>query len=693
VIFVLYDISLYGLAFEPNPRWVCTNFEARAVFSPPAGCLYSVVKLSVTNRAGYKVTDDTGKEVPFRLVTANSNNVFFVVQTSNEISRRFVVYYQSDKNGEEGTNYNVRDPTPIRVEILEAPGLGIPETWERMRYLFVKSGKQTDVEFLEGFVPVNIAGENQRGKRKREGWKRWLTRINTLLLCEQSGKYVFALKCNNSAFAFLDGKKIVFRNAFERDNVWTTGEPMEIEKGIYRLDVFHCSGQRLSMSVGWIPPGKNEVIVIPSEMLVSSGDFVECRLEKINRSLHADFTWQLQPPYSFLGSAVVFMPVKFFAKIETWLDPSPRMKWAFDDGSTSSENNPVHVFTNATIKQVSLNVRDSMGFEDTCEKRLDFLLCEPSEKYVYSLLFGVPAVCFPGDSINPYIEIKGDVPSDMLFDLNFSVSRQGHRRNEAYPVKLPFETNFYGRASDFESIEWQLMHCNTLILKGMLKFLKPPFKDLKTMFIKGENIFTDDYSRLVMVLPVEKGNFPPARKGSKNEKVVFLGDGPLVDIVDDKEQRHKLFDGKFKAVKFDQWDKFPEAYGPLLKVTKAHEITQQNPDIIILTAGYDDFMAGTAPPEFERHIAGLTDFILFNSSAQIIWIVVPPYGMNKERIRPYAEAICRIAYRRNIPAIDMFTALSAAGREHFFDASYLFFSEEGKVKIMEFLRRQLSRIR
>jgi len=612
-----------------------------------------------------------------------------------------VVYYgsTSGREGEMGGGGDsIADSNPVRVDILEAPGFGIPETWERMRYLYVKSGRQTDTEFLPGFVDDIIAGEQQRSRKKREGGRRWLVRMNTLLLCKQSGKYEFAVKCRNSAFVFLDGRKVVFRNISEKDDAWTKGEAVELQNGIYRLDVFHCTGQELSLKMGWVTPAEKEIAPLPPEVMITSGDFTDCRLEKIDRSLHADFSWQMQTPYRFLDNDVTFAPVKFIGKIETWLDMSPKVKWRFQGNVFSDEYDPVHVFTNAATERVLLKVRDSMGFEDECEKRIDFLLSEPEVLYVDSSVRGLPPVCFPGDSIDGMLEINGDIPKINLWELDFSIQYSDKREmSHEQEISLPYKTNFCGRAADFREINWQLKHHKVIIDRGKVVFVRPPYDSISRLSIRGEGFFDENGSRIVMISPVEGiGYNSSIQQKNAGNTVVFVGSGPLFEIIKERKDVFLNISSKnneppidFKMIRFDSWQECPEAYGPLLKVTAAIKATHENPCLVVFAAGYDDFMTQTIPAEFERHAAIMTDMIAARSTADVMWVVPPPYGGQRGKMMPYAEAICRIAYKRKIPAIDLYSMMCAEGAENFFDVTGVYFNQYGKKRITEIMVREI----
>ncbi len=138
--------------------------------------------------------------------------------------------------------------------------------------------------------------------------------------------------------------------------------------------------------------------------------------------------------------------------------------WTFGDGDTSSETNPVHIYT--SINQQTVCIR---AYNDVCDDtfcRDIFILFES--------LIGVPNAFSPnGDGVNDVVKIEGKG----ILELSFRIyNRWGEKVFETNDKNIGWDGVYKGVLQEMEvytyAAEATLINGKTIPLKGNITLLR-----------------------------------------------------------------------------------------------------------------------------------------------------------------------------------------------------------------------------
>ena len=667
-VIALWAGLLAGAPAATPPDWILPAFPERAVFTPdtvPGGYTLLFLSAEKTVNGSLAVRQTGGDPAPFRIVHAGPDSVAVLIRAgTNRVQRPMALYLNGRVKGDAGEDA-LRNPLPVGLEIYRAPGQGIPETWERMRYLFATTARRQEFEYLENFQEESIAGQGQQRGRKRGQEHRWLIRMRTWLLVSGDGPYRLAVQSRNSTFVLLDGRLVTSRTSDAREGEWTTGAPVVLRAGVYRLDVYHCSGPALSVRLGWQVPGAAGVVPVPLEALVTSGEAVEPRLERMDRAINPDFGWDMEAPYAVQDGAVVFVPVRFKNRSANRLSPDMQFRWDFGDGNTSSEPAPHHVYHRPGLWRVTLSARDAMGFSAACERRVDTSLAEPKRIRIGGRVEALPAVCFGSDVVQPRCRVEGDPGSFTDLILHARLWQSGKESTVRLPVVLPATWSpAISNAGDWHRLEWTLMHRDVPLTAGSVQVQVPPLS-AAGLSVNGQSLWTARGEQVVLMpwapnQAVRRSPWPLRAQ----RRIAVVGEGPVIQSLS-RQGVHSRWGKRngsnegippIQVVALPDWSRDPNVYGPLLKLVETPAAVPAGARGLLVCLGFSDWLAGTDPRVFERQVAALSDGLL--GDVPLMWVTPPPAGDTPGAMRPYVEAIVRTAYVRGIPVADLYSAFT-----------------------------------
>jgi len=175
----------------------------------------------------------------------------------------------------------------------------------------------------------------------------------------ESGVYTFATNSCDSSFVFIDGKPVVSWPGRHNPYGGLYGEhsgKVELTPGMHRFEYLHeVTRGRMAAVLGWIPPGKKTVALVPADAFPGFLKSKAGTLERRDGSLVADFTFK--PLGSARGFGGDFYAVAFRSASRTVTGLRPKSwHWDFGDGRTSTLEHPSHLYLRKGIHLVTLTV-------------------------------------------------------------------------------------------------------------------------------------------------------------------------------------------------------------------------------------------------------------------------------------------------------------------------------------------------
>lgn len=664
------------------PEWRQPAFPLRVVFSRPPGVQGSVVlKLSRTAgmpaaRSSFHACTPGGAPVPFRVMHADDDEVVLLVDTASASEAQTFLVYFGGKGPPEGTACPEAgsDPLPVAAGIFRMQSKGIPTSWERMRYMLNPFRTERLRQRIGLFPAINeVEAESghhgARHERRRAGR---IAVMRSLLLVPAEGLYRFAIDCDDAGFVLVDRELVAAWPGPHPDGAWKTGAPVFLKAGVHRIDVYNASDvSEVALRVGWMPPGRTEVMPLAPRDLVGASEAMDSRIERIDQTLQPAFTATPLKAYAFRGQDTVFVPVEFRNNTANWINEGMTCRWRFGDGDHGSGDTIIHTYRAPDLYKATLEVRDALGFVAGCSAPVDCRQMEPETFAVAFDFVGVPAVCFPRDRLAPYLRVKGEVPGSVQLAAEWDwIPRNGtpaKGRSDASPRGQPVLVPLgQGAAGELASLKWRIRHAGSLLAQGTVVFTTPPYKMLPGQ-VEGDALQSGENTRIVLVGDEAAGNWRQAPLTvSRGVTVVCIDDSLVPEGATDAgsaEPYHGVLARLLKGtaeVRFaplPAWETAPQSFGPLRVLVDAPDVLQgAGSEVAVLSVGLRDLMAPVAEPDFERKASVLSDLIGRTRKVPVVWVTPPPYPANAERSRQYAVIIRRVAEARGMPVADLYTA-------------------------------------
>ena len=703
---------------EPEPRWLLPDHPVRAIFTAPreaGSCLLVATPLdaSVGEVSSAAVFDAEESALPCRVVHSDGADLWVLACSSTGSEKGpFALYYGAPPDApvppcDEGT----ADPKPIGVSIHNARGQGIPNTWDKMFYLFRRSGKPVDISRRAQFGTMSYArGDKRRGKGRDLGkWIR-IAVFRTYLMCAEEGICRFAINSRNAAFLRVDGEPAAAWPGEHEPGEWRVGPPMVLQAGPRLIEVYNVFESDIVVELGWQRGAETEPVTLPAELLLTSAAAREPRVEALDRSLHPHFTYKPLRAYSFRGVRDAFVPVRFDNASRDWLSDKMSFAWLFDGRDRAAERSPRHVFVGAARHRARLMVRDELGFTAEAERVLDLRMAQPREYAVEARVVSLPAVCYASDTVAPQLRVEGSLPPNETVEAVWTVAyRDGSAYIQRREIDLDAKPAWLALASeqagDMAGMQWELLHRGVALRSGAVEFLVPPF-GTRPARVEEDRLHAGDGTQLVLVPLQGAGRRPqpPITREQAFGELACIDDHLGVAGLPDgagmtryAEILARIVDGPDRPIvhytELPAWQLSPQGYGPLLKLVQAPAAVAGRTDAAIVSIGAREVLGGISTADFERRIAALSDLVSVSMGRPMIWLTPPPYPPQPERFRPYAACIRKVADARHIPVADLYTAFMSAGDRMFtlFRGGNMTLSERGQELVARLIARALLR--
>lgn len=706
---VLVLCACAARADGPLPAWAFADYPYRALFVVPkeagASLLVNVPSESAKGWSAFAACDQAGVRLGHRLIHADAATTAVLVDLGGRSpAQRFSLYCGDAAAVPGGVPAwgSINDTAPINMDVHRPGGQSVPNTWEKMFYLYRMAPKPAESSHVPSFGDISVFaydGAPRRGRRQPRT-SNWLLRLQTYILCPETGSYRFALDSEDACYLVIEGSVAAARLADSGEGKWSRGAPVALRKGVHLLQVFAFSDNRTNLRLGWATPGGQTITEVPATALVTACAAADVRGEHKRRTLQPAFSYEVRQEYSVRGRPDAFIPVLFKNTSADWTSDTMTARWTFDDGTTGEGDTYLHVFTGKGLHKATLEVRDDLGFVATCEQTIDCRLLLPREYAVDISVANLPAVCYPSDEVEPGLRLSGQLPAETgMLQVSWTVTDAAGARTTGgrevtlvpdAPARLTLGKFAAGRIA---TVSWQVQHRRGTLGAGTIRFLKPPFAALPAR-IEGDRLYDAAGVQLILVPSPEptrlvQGRIPTRKALGKltciDDFLAIPGLPGRASLVTFDQVLARLVGGPNRpAIKYAPlapWEQFPNAYGPLVKLQQVPAAIDASTDVAILHIGMADYLEHKDPEVFERQLAALCDLILGSLKCPIVLVTPPPYPPNPADIRPYAAAIRRVATVRQIPVADLFTAFQGMPGtlpRSFFSGSSMTLSQSGQ---------------
>ena len=543
-----------------------------------------------------------------------------------------------------------------------------------------------------------------KGKRRRNGQGDLLADIRTMLLVEEPGTYLFALKSPGAAAILLGRDEEVVARSFQRFPAlirgdkpaempagWTLGREIELTPGVLPLHIASLTPFRSTagVDVGWLRPGATDIEPIPSANFLSAqAELPVVRSERRDGLLHVAFRTRLSPPYRFASTNLAFQLLTAAPRADLWGPASEEENPASQDWFIDGEPvDSAHDWRATLLAPLpagphEIVLRATAGEESVVSTQTVVVAGTPGQEYrIAASPNGVDAILREDDILRPDLWITGDavgvqvelrvlLRDGTVRPVSGSVTPELQwARLEAPPLPV----------SEAAGLAWTVRHGGVVLDEGSLELVRPPFRQLPAS-VAGTTLRAADGRIVSFVLPKSEVRNPESEvprpkfqvprpkfqvpspkfqvRSSKSEvpspksEVLWLADLLLPEGAEDT-LRDAFGDGfvplRYAALRRDEGEGL-STIAPLCGLDAVPEGAT-----VVVAVALEDWLGRRTPEQFERSLAVLAGLLHDARGARVIVCTPPPFHGDAAALRPYAAAALRAAATSGVEAADLFS--------------------------------------
>ncbi|NQT20217.1 MAG: PKD domain-containing protein, partial [Planctomycetes bacterium] len=299
------------------------------------------------------VTDSAGDVVSSKVLMNQNRGNLMIIFDASARGGKYTLHY----GGRGGTDRPKKPWSPVPSLLMEVRSKppGPVNTWPAMKKL-ARSGEIQGMMFVQNIYQ----GHNPFGSNDS-----FITIYRGELVMNEDGSYRLFTASSDDSFVVIDGKL-----AFSwpgPHGPWDGargrfGANINLTKGRHTIEYYHAqvSGTP-SMALGWCKKEMEEMHIVPPGWFAHTHVAQVTNPRKKNGGIVALFNWSQHELLVF--ERFQYVRYKFHNRS---VGKAKSVLWDFGDGVTSTERDPMHIFTGTPPFRVRLTVKDG-DKADTCQ--------------------------------------------------------------------------------------------------------------------------------------------------------------------------------------------------------------------------------------------------------------------------------------------------------------------------------------
>jgi hypothetical protein len=677
---------------EPQPGWTQPDATVRYVFTMPNQLRYCMVKIPAEVSPGrpvaHVVATATDRDLPVRVLHVDAREIAVMVNATYVSGGSPVVVYVTAGDtpvavGDSGP----LDPAPIVGEVRRVVGQDYPATWAQHQYQRRRMG--TPFRTYRAVSYDHAQREGNPRQWRRDEWSRagYCVEFTTWVRVTEPGKYRLAASGSGAVFllwgedadpvvefASQDGRRGRDDDSDPEALTWRTGREVQLEPGVYPVRTVQISRRFCDAQPGWIPPGQTEVQEIPADRLLAGVRRLPVwRRETIDGVVHAAFEEELGPGYRFRGFDDVFASVRLRPLSADWTGGGLSHRWLIDGTEAHAGDDWTAVLRDGP-HELQIVARNALGFESRAARTVRIPRTAVEEYRVAGSLQGIPSVCYDADRIWPDLWISGSTPGEVQLQCRLSVRMlDGRSSTQTGDVSL---VESWGRlrgnevtADGVEAVDWEIAHGGTVLAHQSVRLMRQPFTVLPEAVV-GTELRSGGERVVLVVRRAATDDRGLATALSASSRVVCLdstlaplgwyagGQGaPFHEVLATllSNGNRGAMVPTVERMDYDTLVADPEGslrtFAPLAGLNRF-----RRGDVVVVSLGLEAYVDRETPAAFERRVAGLCALLREAVEAEVVLVTPPPFDDDRTAMRPYAEAVLRVADAYGLVAADVYSA-------------------------------------
>ena len=573
----------------------------------------------------------------------------------------------------------VKDPTPLWGAARRTAGMDYPRSLDDVKMLETRFDRRPGYFAVADFADLPATSADAPDGWFMGNWERrsHLVDLQTWLLVPADVSLRFGLVGTSPAWLMVDGKNVLEHPANGPAGAWTASKDLPLKAGLRRVQIRTVCRTRIDTALAWKRAGEEDVAA--DIVMVTGSGLLNGRMEWRDDRIHPYAVAEAGKAYRFSGVEGAFVP--FTCVNDTTLSKTGAVSLAWHVNGAFTGNgltNTVTLRTTALPAELKLSVKaegeEGVAAEHTAQLTFDGPIWE--EYDVTSRITGLPAVCYPDDSVKPIIRVRTTAPDGMEFALEGTVNwRAGGATNITATVATAsgwaqvYLCQF--EVSAAESLTWELRHAGAAVSHGKTVFAHDPFAVLPDA-VSGAGLKSGETYVVLVAANASRGEPPAAtpRMGS-----VALLDGFLAPEAGLDESSLLA---QWKRLDLRALERREDASGMtwLLPFAEVGGVLPA-PTIIFAPSLTETGRQGGAAA-FERRVAAMAGLLTGPAcgSPRVILVVPPEFDVlpgcgcvpgdvpcpHAAEAAAYAQAIIRVADVYALETVNLYSAFKTLSR-------------------------------
>jgi TolA-binding protein len=341
-----------------------------------------------------RVLDSRANLIPFQVMFFHPDLYCIVAFRHSAPEKNYWIYYGN--NNAQKVDFPWMPKAGVFLATYQRKGGGAPN-WDAMRRIFKDSSPHP---FGAGYRDMIFDGFNPYGSSVN-----FVSRYLAYFFADNDGEYRFCTASDDASFLLVDEKLIADWPGWHNAGGGVYGQhsgTLELKKGIHKLTYYHLQGDDQTACVaGWKKPGDKNVSLMPAEAFVPVLRTTCLLYEVRGQSAAPDFKPEQLDTLMAEGKTYVLFQ---FTDITPAAVPDlAQRRWDFDDGISTFETNPSHLYLSEGVRSVKLVYQMKNGDVVTSQQNLPVYgnppLTNPDPFYLQTRIAGW-AMKYPLESLS-----------------------------------------------------------------------------------------------------------------------------------------------------------------------------------------------------------------------------------------------------------------------------------------------------
>lgn len=497
------------------------------------------------------------------------------------------------------------------------------------------------------------------------------------LFCPETGQYGFATDSDDSSFLLINDSLVAqWPGGHVPSQTWEHQGTINLTRGIHKITYYHVEtyGGQLCRA-GWKRPSDEHFSVIPAKAFVRELPTLTMARQERAEPLNAFFEFEEAGALRLGSDEYIFPAVQFRSRATSFLGKVVSHYWEFGDGSVSEDTHPKHEYAAKGTYQVKLTVRDTLGFEDAVTRTVTAAAEDVRNVVLFFDMQKSATILEPGHALSVVLRFRSQIGPIRLDLRSVFTSVSGRlledtsesmelRAGEWYTTRRTYQPGVTQHSALLRlSYGGRAVRDRTIDMVPT----RSPYGPLR---VDNENLVSPDGH--IVVLKLDEA---PLRRGDVGRRF-RAGERPLRVLVIDDSLSPAATGGTVANTYYGMLAKFIEqgppgtkvdlrrvgrypqssGYLPLVRLSRLSEdVIAQRPDVVLLVCSISDILNYLPEHTFEAFLKASLDQILSQTQADVFLITPPPLAVNKFISKPYAMAAKRVAQRRAVPTVDLYS--------------------------------------